>query len=239
MNRLTVSGLVTGYGSAPPVLDGFDLEIDSAGIVALLGPNGVGKTTLLKSLCGLLAPRAGRIELDGVELPVLKPEKCLARGIALVPEGRRLFTSLSVAENLRCGAISKKGPPDLDRVFDLFPRLKERLTVRAGALSGGEQQMLAVSRAVLAQPTVLLIDEPSLGLAPITARAVFDALRQLADSGTAVLLAEQNLRLALSVADSAVVLSDGRATFRSECRTDAAKHEVIERYRSVTQLGAA
>lgn len=239
MTSLKVTGLVAGYGSAPPVLEGLDLEVGSSQIVALLGPNGTGKTTLLKVLIGLLEARRGTVALDGKTLSNERPERRLGLGLALVPEGRRLFTSLSVMENLRAGALSTGGRAEIDRVFALFPRLKERLEVRAGSLSGGEQQMLAVARAVLARPSVLLIDEPSLGLAPMMSRTVFDALRALADEGTSVLLAEQNLHLALSIADRALVLSAGRTHYEGDCVSDEDKEQVSDAYRSVTQLGAA
>ena len=160
-------------------------------------------------------------------------------GMALVPERRRLFTSLTVRDNLAAAALVTGKRPDIDRIVNLFPALERRMTVKAGSLSGGEQQMLGVSRAVLASPTVLLIDEPSLGLAPIMARTVFQALRTLADGGTSVLLAEQNLRLALSIADRAIVLTGGRASYDGECTTEAGRDRVSEAYRSVTQLGAA
>ena len=239
MTSLHVTGLVAAYGSAPPVLEGLDLEVGASQIVALLGPNGTGKTTLLKVLIGLLEAREGTVVLDGTTLRRERPERRLSLGLALVPEGRRLFTSLSVMENLRAGALSTGGRGEIDRVLALFPRLTERLEVKAGSLSGGEQQMLAVARAVLARPSVLLIDEPSLGLAPMMSRTVFDALRSLADEGTSVLLAEQNLHLALSIADRALVLSSGRTYYEGDCATEEDREQVADAYRAVTQLGAA
>jgi branched-chain amino acid transport system ATP-binding protein len=203
-----------GYDRHPAVhhLDG---EIAQGALLAVCGPNGAGKSTLLKALAGLEKPRSGQIEFDGVNIAGRPAERLVASGLCLVPEGRHVFASLSVAENLRVGATTRRDgksavAADLERILELFPILGQRLRQRAGLLSGGEQQMLAIARALMAAPRMLLIDEPSLGLAPLIVRAVYAAVARLRERGMTVLVVEQNIHLALEVADRAYLLDTGR-----------------------------
>lgn len=212
---LTVAGLRSGYvGSA--VLNGLDLTVDQGRILAVLGRNGVGKTTLVSTIMGLVRAQAGSIALDGQELTG-QPVHLVARaGVAIVPQGRRVFAPLSVREHLRLGErAGRSGAWDRDRVLDLLPRLGERLDHRGDRLSGGEQQMLAISRALLTNPRMLLMDEPSDGLAPAIVAQVRDVLRALAADGMTILLVEQDLALATAVADRAVVIDKGQVVHAS------------------------
>ncbi len=207
---LRVEGLEVRYG-AIQALRGVTFEVHAGEIVTLIGSNGAGKSTLLRSVSGLLRPSAGRIELGGVDVTGRKPEAIAALGCSHVPEGRRIFANLSVLENLQMGAFARRGgeAEGLERVFALFPRLRERLTQSAGTLSGGEQQMLAIGRALMAEPQLLLCDEPSLGLAPLLVRQIFAILREINAQGTTVVLVEQNARQALRIAQRAYVLETG------------------------------
>jgi len=212
---LEVQGLAAGYGPVR-VLHDIDLEVQPGEIVAVLGANGAGKTTLLRAVSGMLPPGAGRVVFDGEDLRGVRPERMVRRGIAHVPEGRCVVTELTVDENLRLGGLWRKSTPaDRDEIYQLFPPLAERRNRPGHQLSGGERQMLALGRALIAKPRLLLLDEPSLGLAPKIIAQIMALLRDLRDrTGLAVLLVEQNVRSALSIADQGVVLSLGRVAAR-------------------------
>ena len=212
MPLLEIENLHTYYGQIH-ALKGVSLTVDKGEIVTLIGANGAGKSTLLKTTSGLLRPSQGSILLDGKDLTQYPPHEIVARGVVQVPEGRRVFGRLTVTENLEMGAFAisdqKLIKENLERVFNLFPRLKERSRQVSGTLSGGEQQMLAMGRALMANPRVLLLDEPSMGLAPVLVAGIFDTIRQLHAEGTTILLVEQNARMALQVADRGYVLQSG------------------------------
>lgn len=216
-NTLVVSGLHSGYGVVQ-VLHGVSLNVKKGSVTALLGANGAGKTTLMRTLCGLVTPVAGKIEFDGRDLTHLDSSARVEAGIALSPEGRMVFPSLTVEENLSLGAISRRSwgrrHEQIHATYDMFPRLLERRRQMAGALSGGEQQMLAVARALMSRPSLLLLDEPTLGLAPVVVNDVFDMLKKLAEQGLTMLIAEQNVQRTLEMADYAYVLENGQV--RSE-----------------------
>lgn len=209
---LIIEDLHVSYGSIRS-LKGLSLQVAEGEVVALIGANGAGKTTTLNTISGLLQPTRGRIEFRGEDLIRRKPHEIVARGIVQVPEGRRIFAEMSVEENLHLGAYSRPRGEDLaaDRrhVFRLFPRLEERRRQAGGTLSGGEQQMLAIGRALMARPRLLLLDEPSLGLAPVLVNEVFAALARLREEGATLLLVEQNAKKALALADRAYVLETG------------------------------
>jgi len=207
---LAVESLDVRYG-AIHALRGVSFEAKAGEIVTLIGSNGAGKSTLLRAISGLVRPSAGRVTLRGVDVTRFAPEKIVALGCSHVPEGRRIFANLTVLENLQMGAWPKRGKEaaGLERVFALFPRLRERLTQPGGTLSGGEQQMLAIGRALMAEPAVLLLDEPSLGLAPLLVRQIFAIVREINAQGTTVVLVEQNAHQALSIANRAYVLETG------------------------------
>jgi branched-chain amino acid transport system ATP-binding protein len=209
---LAIEGLRVSYGPVAAVR-GVSLAVRAGEVVALLGANGAGKSTLLRTISGLIRPRAGRVHLAGRAIDRLAPSRIVRLGIAHAPEGRRVFGSLSVADNLRLGAAARRERAGLveerERLLDLFPILRERLRQAAGTLSGGEQQMLALARALMAKPRLLLLDEPSLGLAPLIVRAIFDALAGLKRVGVTMLLVEQNVAAALELADRAYVLRTG------------------------------
>ncbi|WP_157264488.1 ABC transporter ATP-binding protein [Azohydromonas aeria] len=218
---LRVEGLQVAYGHIEAV-KGIDFELREGQITALVGANGAGKSTTLMALSGLVRPRAGRFLFEGADLGALKPHERVARGIVQVAEGRAMLTQLTVRENLELGAYSRPGrkaqPGDLERVFELFPRLKERLDGYAGNLSGGEQQMLAIGRALMAKPRVLLLDEPSMGLAPIVVQEIFRTLVGINRTGLTILLVEQNVRQALRIAAQAYVLETGRIVLQGPGR---------------------
>lgn len=208
---LELSGVRASYG-AIEALKGVNLEVRQGTIVTLIGSNGAGKTTTLMAVCGLRPLTAGRIVYQGEDLAGLSPDAIVARGIVQVPEGRRIFIRMSVRENLLMGAFLRRDSgilSDLDRVLDLFPLLRERLKQNAGTLSGGEQQMLAIARALMARPRLLLLDEPSLGLAPTLVKAIFDTLAAIHREGVTLLLVEQNVHRALQIADYGYVLATG------------------------------
>ena len=210
-NVLDVRGLEVTMG-ALKILRGIDLEVPAGGIVTVLGANGVGKTTLMRALSGVYVPAGGSIRFLGEEIRGLASHAIVARGLAQAPEGRQIFPAMTVAENLRLGAVARQGgiAPDLERIFALFPVLQDRIAQRAGSLSGGEQQMLCIGRALMARPKLLLLDEPSLGLAPMLVRRIFELVARIREDGTPILLVEQNARAALRVADLAHVMEGGR-----------------------------
>jgi len=199
-------------------LKGISLKVDEGELVTLIGANGAGKSTTLKTISGLLRPKAGTLMYRGQPLDHLAPHKIVALGISHCPEGRHLFGRLTVTENLRLGAVQRRDAEnirrDIEHILKLFPALKDRSTQLAGTLSGGEQQMLAIGRAMMSHPQLLLLDEPSLGLAPILVSIIFDTIRQLKREGTTILLVEQNARLALDIADRAYVLETGHVTLQ-------------------------
>ena len=215
---LTVEELYAGYGTSE-VLVGVSLEVHQGAVVALIGPNGAGKTTTMRAISGLLKPTSGKVVIDGTPMQGMDASRIARMGLAHAPEGRRVFGTLSVEDNLLLGAYSRlphfvgyhgKAAHDLDRIFELFPRLMERRRQTAGTLSGGEQQMLAIGRALMANPKVILMDEPSMGLAPIIVEEVFATICRLKKAGITLLLVEQMARMALEVADYAYVMERGR-----------------------------
>jgi len=212
MPLLEIKDLTSGYGDVP-ILHGVSLAVEEGQIVAVVGSNGAGKSTLLRTISGLLEPFSGQIVYQGEPIHKLPPYQVVAKGIVQVPEGRQLFNFMSVMENLRVGSTPKEArarrEETLELVFTLFPVLRERRQQQAGTLSGGEQQMLAIARALMARPKVLMMDEPSWGLAPILCRQLFDAIKRINQSGTTVLLVEQNVYQSLSLADRAYVLERG------------------------------
>ena len=210
---LKIDELKVSYGGIEAV-KGITFEVPERKIVTLIGANGAGKSTTLRSIAGLVKPAHGRIHLQGEDITGLSPDRIVSKGITLVPEGRRVFPDLTVLENLKIGAYLRKDDltDDLNWVYDLFPRLKERSWQAAGTLSGGEQQMLAVGRALMSRPKIIMMDEPSLGLAPIVVKGIFDIIREINRQGVTVLLIEQNANMALKVADFAYVLETGTIT---------------------------
>jgi branched-chain amino acid transport system ATP-binding protein len=221
MSFLVVRGLEVAYGEIRAV-QGVDLEVGRGELVCLIGANGAGKTTTLKALAGMLAPAGGTVHFDGERIDGRPAHELVRRGIALVPEGRGIFARLTVEENLRLGAYARRDAPgvraDLDRVLALFPRLAERRRQAAGTLSGGEQQMLAIGRALMSRPRLLLLDEPSMGLAPILVQRIFAIVRDIAAEGVTLLLVEQNARLALGLAARAYVMESGRMALAGAAR---------------------
>jgi branched-chain amino acid transport system ATP-binding protein len=228
---LTVSGLQVHYGAIEAV-KGIDLALPDGRITTLLGANGAGKSTTLLALSGLLRASAGSILFDGVELRNLAPHRIVALGLIQVPEGREILTTLSVRENLLLGAYRRRDriDGDLEEVLALFPRLRDRLEGSAGNLSGGEQQMLAIARALMSKPRLLLLDEPSMGLAPILVREIFTTLSMLKTRGLTILLVEQNARLALQVADFAYVMENGNIALQGSSGDLLDDPKVIEAY---------
>ena len=201
-------------------LQGVSLRVDNGELVALIGSNGAGKSTTLRTISGLLRPTQGTITFEGADITNAGTDRIVARGISQCPEGRRIFGSLTVSDNLRLGAVSRKDAKevaaDLEMVFELFPLLRERLGQAGGTLSGGEQQMLAIGRALMSRPRLLLLDEPSLGLAPLMVERIFATIAELKRQGRTILLVEQNVHQALDVADRAYVLETGRITLDGE-----------------------
>ncbi len=211
---LRVENIHVYYG-AIHAIRGVTFTVNEGEVVTLIGANGAGKSTILKTVSGLLRPKSGTISFDGTDITQIPPHKLVPMGLAHVPEGRRIFQQMTVEENLEMGAFTQpKGgiAMDLEKVFALFPRLKERRRQIAGTLSGGEQQMLAMGRALMSHPKLLMLDEPSMGLAPILVEQIFDIIRSLHRTGTTILLVEQNAQMALSVADRAYVLETGEIT---------------------------
>jgi len=220
------------YYGAIHAIKGVSFEVNEGEIVALIGANGAGKSTILKTVSGLMHPRSGSIQFMGEDITHMDAYKLLRHGLAHVPEGRRIFLQMTVQENLDMGAfickeVSKK---DLDMVFDLFPRLKERRHQIAGTLSGGEQQMLAMSRALMSHPKLMMLDEPSMGLAPILVNQIFDMVKQLHQAGTTILLVEQNASKALEISDRAYVLETGNVTLSGTGKELSQSDEVKKAY---------
>ena len=232
-SRLTVRGLSAGYHGFQ-VIQGMDLDV-APGVTVVLGPNGAGKTTLLKALAGLL-PRTGEVSLDGAALPSNEATTCVRRGLALVAEGRQLFAQMTVTENLELGGWlipARLRAERLARAFDDFPRLKERATQLAGTMSGGEQQMVAVARAMMSGPRLLMLDEPSLGLAPRMVDELLSIVRRIASQGVTVLMVEQNVRKALQAADRGYVLERGRVVASGDAQTLLQSDAVRQAYLGV------
>ena len=233
MAILELTNVHTFYGNIH-ALKGISIEVNDGEIVTLIGSNGAGKTTTLRTIQGLLKPREGSIKLRGEELTKLPAHEVVKRGVSQSPEGRLTFPRMTVKENLEMGAFQRTDKEaiaaDMDKVFGLFPRLKERIGQRAGTMSGGEQQMLAMGRALMAAPKVLLLDEPSMGLAPILVDLIFDIIRELHRQKTTILLVEQNARLALGVADRGYVLETGEIVLKGPAKELLTSPEVKAAY---------
>jgi branched-chain amino acid transport system ATP-binding protein len=231
MNLLEINDLTSGYEGVQ-ILWGVNLSLEKGKLTTLVGSNGVGKTTLLSTVMGLLRPWQGTVTFEGKDVTTLPAHARAKAGMVLVPEGRQLFTEMTVLENLEMGAFSPRArasyKDNLDKVFELFPRLKERAKQKAGTLSGGEQQMVAVSRGLMAEPEVLFLDELSLGLSPLLALTLFESLTQLKKTGLTMLLVEQNVSMALAVSDYAYVLAEGRVHLEGPAR-DLLKNDEVRR----------
>ena len=228
---LELENVHTYYGHIH-ALKGVSLTVEEGEIVTLIGANGAGKSTTLKTISGLLRPREGRIRLSGEDLSAYKAHDIVSKGVVQVPEGRRVFASLTVQENLEMGAYTQRSSDGLrdgiERGFTLFPRLKERRNQVAGTLSGGEQQMLAMGRALMANPKVLLLDEPSMGLAPVLVDSIFDTIKQLHKEGTTILLVEQNARMALQIANRGYVIQTGVVVL-SDTAENLRQNEMVQK----------
>ena len=213
MAMLEIKDIEVFYGMIQAI-KGVSFEVNEGEVIALIGANGAGKTTILHSITGLIAPKKGHILFEGQEITTTPAHKIVSMGMAHVPEGRRVFAQLTVLENLKMGAFTRKDKDEVEesliRVYKRFPRLEERKNQMAGTLSGGEQQMLAMGRALMSRPRIILMDEPSMGLSPIFVNEIFDIIREVSEGGTTVLLVEQNAKKALSIADRAYVLETGR-----------------------------
>lgn len=230
-NILEVRDLKVVYGGIEAVR-GISFDVPEGQVVTLIGANGAGKSSTLRSIVGLEKPAQGSIKFQGMELGTMGTETIVTKGVTLVPEGRRVFVNLTVLENLRMGAYMRKDSieDDLNWVFDLFPRLKERSWQAAGTLSGGEQQMLAIARALMSKPKLIMMDEPSLGLAPIIVQGVFDIIREINKQGVTILLVEQNANMALNAADLGYVMETGRITMSGPGKELAANEEIKAAY---------
>jgi branched-chain amino acid transport system ATP-binding protein len=229
---LSIQGLEVGYGNIP-ALHGIDLEVEKGEIVTLIGANGAGKTTTLRTISGLLKPRRGTVSFNGADISGVKPHVITGKGISHVPEGRGIFANLSVQDNLELGAYLRKdkiSQAEYERIFTLFPVLKDRFKQNAGTLSGGEQQMLAISRALMARPAVLLLDEPSLGLAPQMVQTIFRVIREINAEGTTILLVEQNAHMALVTAHRGYVMETGRIVLTDSTKALLASDRVKKAY---------
>ena len=233
---LEVTGLAVSYGIVPAVVD-VSFAIEHGSITTIVGSNGAGKSTIMKALTGLVKPAGGRIRMFGEDIAGAAPDELVVRGLSLVPEGRRLFTTMSVAENLEIGAYRRRDlnavAGDLERVLDYFPALRGRLKVPAGSLSGGQQQMLAVARALMAAPKLLLLDEPTIGLGPAIVDTIAEIIRAIARSGVDMLLVEQNAEMALEISDHAFIIERGRIIMQGSANTLARSEEVRRAYLGV------
>jgi branched-chain amino acid transport system ATP-binding protein len=229
---LSIRDLEVGYGTIP-ALHGIDLDIEKGEIVTLIGANGAGKTTTLRTISGLLKPTRGEVTFNGESIRGVKPHIITGRGISHVPEGRGIFSNLTVQDNLELGAYLRKdkiSQAEYERVFTLFPVLKDRFKQNAGTLSGGEQQMLAISRALMSRPAVLLLDEPSLGLAPQMVQTIFRVIREINAEGTTILLVEQNAHMALVTAHRGYVMETGRITIHDDTKALLASDRIKKAY---------
>ncbi|MDO4413513.1 MAG: ABC transporter ATP-binding protein [Erysipelotrichaceae bacterium] len=230
---LKVENLSVRYGMIEAIRN-ISFEVNDGEIVTLIGANGAGKTTTLQTISGLLKPASGAVYLDGQDITKIPPHKIVTMGLAQVPEGRRVFAQMSVIENLELGAYYRKDrngiEADMKNVFALFPRLEERKNQLAGTLSGGEQQMLAMGRALMAKPKIMLMDEPSMGLSPLLVREIFRIIEDINQQGTTVLLVEQNAKMALGIADRAYVLETGKITLEGTGAELAASEQVRKAY---------
>ena len=233
MSLLALEGLQVAYGGIRAV-KGIDLQVDPGEVVCLIGANGAGKTTTLKAITGLVPVAGGRIVYDGGDLAGERVHKIARRGLALVPEGRGVFAQLTIEENLAMGAYARSDRPgvaaDVERAFAHFPRLKERRKQTAGTLSGGEQQMLAIARAMMSRPKLLLLDEPSMGLAPLMVERIFEVIRAIASEGVTMLLVEQNARLALEASHRGYVLEGGLVALEGEAKGLLGNPKIREAY---------
>ena len=230
---LSIENISVNYG-AIEALRGVSIHVEKGEVVTLIGANGAGKTTTLRTITGLLEPREGRITFEGEDIGGKPTHKLVARGISMSPEGRGVFANLSVRENLQMGAYLQKNRAEIasgmNRIFEMFPRLKERESQKAGTLSGGEQQMLAMGRALMSRPRLLLLDEPSLGLAPLVVHTIFEAIEEIRSKGTTILLVEQNANAALSHSDRAYVLETGHIVMEGSSKELANDPRIKEAY---------
>ena len=231
MPMLEVKDIHTYYGNIH-ALKGISLTVEQGEIVTLIGSNGAGKTTTLRSICGIQKPRTGSIQLNGEDLHDQKAHQIVSKGVVMVPEGRGIFARLTVSENLDLGAYTRTDraaiQEDLERVFSIFPRLKERQRQVAGTLSGGEQQMLATGRALMAHPRLLLMDEPSMGLAPVLVEAIFEVIKDINKEGTTILLVEQNALMALSIAHRGYVIQTGKIVL-NDTATNLKNNQMVQK----------
>ncbi|MCY4072933.1 MAG: ABC transporter ATP-binding protein [Chloroflexi bacterium] len=230
MALLEVNDIHTYYGNIH-ALKGISFEVDSGEIIALIGANGAGKTTTLRTISGLMEPRDGAVRYDGEDISSTRADLLVSKGISMVPEGRGVFAKLTVEENLDMGAYTRRDKgikDDLDRVFELFPRLEERKKQFAGTMSGGEQQMLAIARALMSSPRLLLLDEPSMGLAPVLVDGVFDTVQRIKNEGVTILLVEQNAHMALQIADRGYVLQSGEVAL-SDTAANLQQNETVQK----------
>jgi branched-chain amino acid transport system ATP-binding protein len=238
MSLLSIQEIHTYYGKIR-ALNGVSLKVEQGEIVCLIGANGAGKTTTLKTLCGLLKPTHGKIIFEGEDITPLAPHQVVQRSIAMVPEGRKVFARMSTEENLEMGAYTNRSPTSIrgliERMYRLFPRLEERRKQAAGTLSGGEQQMLAIARALMAQPRLLLLDEPSMGLAPILLESIFATITEINRQGTTVLLVEQNTLMTLEVAQRGYVLQTGEIVLQDTAEGLKANEMVKKTYLGITE----
>ena len=231
MAMLEIKDLEVYYGMIQAI-KGISFEVNEGEVIALIGANGAGKTTILHTISGLIAPKKGSITFEGQEITKIPAHKIVENGLAQVPEGRRVFPSLSVLQNLKLGAYTRKDKKEIDdtlkMIYERFPRLEERKNQPAGTLSGGEQQMLAMGRALMSKPRLIVIDEPSMGLSPIFVNEIFDIIRVVSEGGTTVLLVEQNAKKALSIADRAYVLETGKITMSGKA-SDLLNDEAVQK----------
>ena len=234
MALLDIENVVAGYGIGPDILTGLSLTVEPDRSTCIVGPNGAGKSTLLKVICGLLHPRRGRVVFEGADLAGLRTDQILERGICFVPQDRSLFPDMTIAENMRMGgyilkdrrAVEKR----IDEVFEMFPILRERKSLLAKTLSGGQQQMLLLGRALVLRPRIIMLDEPSLGLAPIVSKQIFDSMAELKRAGIAIIVVEQNARMGLNFSDWGCVLDLGRLVFEGPSQTVLSDPRIEELY---------